>query len=636
MENKEQLTLYHFLTEAVAKYADRPVARTRAGGTEWREYTYSQWNTWIQELAMGFVEIGAAPGDKIVHIADNRMEWMVITMAINSLGCVDVPRGTDATLDDLSYIIKHTEATILIIESDKALAKLDGRWGDFPSLKCVVKIDGAEPNIPGKKTYKLDQLREMGKTKIASSGLETYHSRGRAIKPDDLATIIYTSGTTGTPKGVMLRHDSLVWEVGLAGKVLDLNTYDSTMCFLPPWHIAERALETAMISVGGCGNFTSVPTMVADLAACRPTVMLAVPRVWEGFYNRIHDQVQKAPAVRRGLFGFAKAGASQYTMAKQYILGLVAYAESPSITEYLKRLGYLLGFPLFFLWGAFGGLILGRIRKLLGGRVRLAFSGAGALPHNIDLFFRACGVPIVEAYGMTETTAVSTIRRPKRNKFQTLGPTLPGIEIQLRDEKGAVINEPGVKGIAWHKGPNIMVGYFKEPEKTKQTIDSQGYLNSGDLLVRTRTGEYRFAGRAKDTIVLLGGENIEPVPIEDKIKESPYVTNVMVVGQDRKTLGAIVTPNVDAVKEWASVTKVQLPPDANRWNENPELRNLYKGEIRRLVSDKNGFKSFEKVTNFHILHKDFEAGKEMTETLKVKRNVVADMYAKEIDTLYRE
>ena len=635
MEDKE-LTFYHFLQGAVTKYADRPVARTKAGAKEWREYSYAQWNEWIQELAIGLIDLGAKHGDKIVHIADNRMEWMVISMAITSIGCVDVPRGTDATLEDLSYIISHTEAAILIIENDKALKKLDGKWSSFKNLKTIIKIEGASPAAQRLQGYTLEQVREMGKKRIGAGGRDEYHARGRAVQPDDLTTVIYTSGTTGTPKGVMLRNRSLVWEVGLASTVLNLNTYDSTMCFLPPWHVAERALETSMIKVGGCGNFTSVPSMVADLAYCKPTVMLAVPRVWEGLYSKIHDQVRKAPAFRRGIFGFAKSGAANYTMAKQYLRGLVAYTEPPPISESLKRVGYFFAFPVLFLWNAFASLILGKIRSLLGGKVRLAFSGAGALPHNIDLFFRSCGVPIVEAYGMTETTAVSTIRRPNRNKFQTLGPTLPGIEIQLRDEKGNVITDPGVRGIAWHKGPHIMIGYFKEPEKTKQTIDDDGYLNSGDLLIRTLTGEFRFAGRAKDTIVLLGGENIEPVPIEDKIKESPYVTNVMVVGQDRKSLGAIVTPNTESLKEWAAQAGVPLPPEASAFNGNPDLRNLYRAEIKRLVSDQTGFKAFERITNFHVLHKDFESGKEMTETLKVKRNVVADMYAKEIDALYRD
>ena len=635
MEDKE-LTVYHFLQEATSKYADRPVARTRAGGKEWREYKYAEWNEWIQELALGLIEIGAKHGDKVVHIADNRMEWMVISMAITSIGSVDVPRGTDATLEDLAYIINHTEAGILIVENDKALRKLEGKWAGFKNLKTLIKIDGEAPSVSGLKGYTLEAVRELGRKRAASGGKEEYHTRGRAVQPDDLTTVIYTSGTTGTPKGVMLRNRSLVWEVGLASTVLNINTYDSTMCFLPPWHVAERALETSMIKVGGCGNFTTVPSMVADLATCKPTVMLAVPRVWEGFYSKIHDQVQKAPALNRAIFGFAKRGASQYTMAKQYLGGLVAYTEPPPFSEFLKRVGYLLAFPILFLWNAVASLVLARIRNLVGGKVRLAFSGAGALPHHVDLFFRSCGVPIVEAYGMTETTAVSTIRRPNRNKFQTLGPTLPGIEIQLRDEKGAVITEPGVRGIAWHKGPHIMIGYFKEPEKTKQTMDDQGFLNSGDLLIRTLTGEFRFAGRAKDTIVLLGGENIEPVPIEDKLKESPYVTNVMVVGQDRKSLGSIITPNVDSLKEWAAASNIELPADPTRYNQMPEIRNLYRGEVKRLVSDKNGFKSFERVTNFHVLHKDFEAGKEMTETLKVKRNVVADLYAKEIDALYRD
>ncbi len=630
-----EYTMYHFLQQTASSFADRPAARTRVG-KEWKEYKYSEWYQWIQELSLGLIDLGVKPQDKIVHIADNRVEWMVVSLAITSIGCVDVPRGTDATFEDLSYIINHVEAEILILENEKVYKKLQQNLGDFKNLKTLIVIEGKLPEVPGMATHTLEEIRERGKKSMAANGDAEFHNRGKAIKPDDLVSVIYTSGTTGTPKGVMLTNHSLVWENRAAHDVLKLNSSDSTMCFLPPWHIAERLLEMLMVSVGGCMNFTNVANIVNDMATHKPTVILAVPRVWEGIYKKIHDNVAKASPIARSLFNFSKWIAQHYTMAGQYLGGRVAYSEPPPAGETLKKAGYLFMLPTLWFYNLPAQAILGKIRKLVGGNAKFGFSGAGALPHNVDLFFRSCGIPIVEAYGMTETTGVSTFRKPEKNKFQTLGVTLNGIEVQLRTEKGEVITKAGEKGIAWHKGPNIMKGYYKEEEKTKATIDENGYLNSGDLLVMTTTGEFRFAGRAKDTIVLLGGENLEPVPIEDKLKESPLVSQVMIVGQDRKTLGALITPNVEGVTKWADSNGVKLGDDQSKWNENADLRNAYKVEIKNLISTGNGFKSFEKVSNFHVLPKEFEAGDEMTQTMKIKRNVVTDKYEKEIAALYGE
>ena len=255
-------------------------------------------------------------------------------------------------------------------------------------------------------------------------------------------------------------------------------------------------------------------------------------------------------------------------------------------------------------------------------------------PIKVDLFFRAAGIKLIEGYGMTETSAVLTHRIPECNKFQTLGVAAEGTELEIRTEKGEVITKPGIKGIIWTKGPHVMMGYYKNEEKTKETIDEKGFLNSGDLGQYATAGDIVFAGRAKDTIVLLGGENIEPEPIEDKIKESPFVNQVMVTGQDQKNLSALITPSLEAIKDWSESNNITLSEDQAAWNNNPELRSLYKKEIKSLVSNTSGFKAFERVSNFYIMHKDFEPGVEMTQTLKMRRNVIADMYEKEISKMY--
>ncbi len=629
-----QLTLYRFILDTAGKYGPRMAFRVRSGQT-WAGLTYDEWYKSIRELAMGLVDLGMKRQDKVALIADNRMDWMVCSMAITTIGGVDVPRGTDATLDDLKYIIGHTEAEFLIAENPKVVERLRKEIEAFPKLKHIILLEGEAPPVAGKSTLSVEAVRDKGRAVLSQKGDAAYHDLGTKVDPEDLATIIYTSGTTGAPKGVMLLHRNLVWMMETAQHVLKLSGDVVTMCFLPPWHIAERLLEMVVIQNGGTGNMTSIPTIAKDLAECKPTFIVLVPRVWEALYSRVQAGVAAASPVARTLFRFGENGAMTWIRAKHRVLGFEPLFAPPSFGWQLSRFALLPAMPFLFLWAAFGGLLLGRVKRIFGGRVKTAISGAGALPYKVDLFFRAAGIPILEAYGMTETTGVSIFRQRERNILKVLGPPAPGVEMQLRTEDGRLIEGSGQKGVAWHKGGHIMRGYYKEPEKTRAVLDKDGFLNSGDLLTRTINGEYAFAGRAKDTIVLLGGENLEPVPIEDKLKESAYINNVMIVGQDRKSLGAIITPNTDAVKEWAKKSSVVLGEQAT-WNANPALRDLYKGEIKRLVSDATGFKGFERVTGFHILRKDFDAGQEMTQTMKVRRNVVSDMYAKEIDDLYEK
>jgi long-chain acyl-CoA synthetase len=625
-------TLYYFLKEACETHGDNPVFRKKVNKV-WKNYSFSDWYEWIKELSAGLIDLGVKHQNRVGLIADNRLEWMVCSMAITTCGAIDVPRGTDSTVDDLIYITKHTETQYIFIENQRVVEKIKSKLTKFGKVKHIIIIDGKKPTLKGKKCYTLDEVRKRGKALIKKKGENVYLDRGMKTNPEEVASIIYTSGTTGTPKGVMLTHRNFIWQILSTTKLVHLDFNDSTLCFLPPWHIAERILELVLIGVGACGNMTTVPSIKADAATVKPTFLLFVPRIWEGVYKKIHDNVGKKSAIARGLFKFSKTGAILFVRAKESILGKKVYSSSPPLSDYLMKPVYLVIFPVLFLWNGFAQLILGNIRKIFGGKVRFAVCGAGALQPKVDLFFRAAGIPILETYGMTETTAISTFRRLEDIKFKTLGPTVKEVDIQLRTVEGEIINQPGVKGIAWHKGPHIMKGYFKEKAKTDKAIDKYGYLDSGDLLAFSRERELVYLGREKDTIVLSGGENLEPAPIEDKLRESFFINQVMVVGQDEKSLGVIITPAVEFIEDWAKQNGVKLG-DQKTWNENPNLRNLYKEEIRNLISTESGFKPFERITGFHILHKDFDPGVEMTQTMKIKRSVVTDMYEKEINEIY--
>ena len=360
-------------------------------------------------------------------------------------------------------------------------------------------------------------------------------------------------------------------------------------------------------------------------------MLVSVPRVWESFYNKVQDGLKNASGLKRGLLGLFSTVADRFSWHKDNLMGRIfALKKRNFLLTFFGKLYSLVVILLLMIPNLLAKLILGKVKAALGNRITFAFSGAGALPLHIDRFFYSIGVPILEAYGMTETCGVSTLREKNHVVIGTVGKTLPGVEIKLLNEQGAEVTNPGEKGVAWHKGPHIMRGYYKEPEKTKEVL-KDGWLNSGDIMMLTTTGEFKFAGRAKDTIVLLGGENLEPEPIEKALSQSQFIDQVVVVGQDRKTLGCLILPNSENLQ--SKLSENGSAPNPN-WGENAEALAIIKTEIKSRISAKTGFKSFERVSAFKLLDKPFEVGDELTQTMKVKRNVVFDKYAELIDSMY--
>ncbi len=628
-------TNYWIIRKTAEHYPESVAQMFKEGSADYKSITFREMFENVKAIAMGLREAGAIKSDKVGLIADVGPRWLWTSLGINTIGCVDVPRGTDATEQDLRYIFHHADCGIIFLEHGKVFKKIENYLNEFPGLKLIVFFDDPGSISTGNiKTTTLAQLMENGR-KVLAGGDAKYHELALSVQENDLATIIYTSGTTGNPKGVMHTQKSLAWEVDHAIRGIDVPPNGVTMGFLPPWHIAERLIEVVAIRTITAVAFTSVATLAKDLAAARPTFLLSVPRVWESFYNRVMDNVKKAPPIGRAMFAFASWTAMHYTYYRDVLFGLQYRLQREFIgLTLLRKLGALVALLLLVVPNVIAQLILGKVRAVLGGRTRFAISGAGALPEYIDRFFYSVGVPIVETYGMTETVGVSARRNFPGTVIGTVGSTFPGVEIKLIDEKGNVVTEPNVKGVAYHRGPHIMQGYYKEPEKTAQVLSADGWLNSGDILVWTTGGQLKFAGRAKDTIVLLGGENVEPQPIEDALSQSDLIAQIVVVGQDKKTLGALIVPNAEAVKKALMLEGKEAPSDFSKWNDDPAVLNLFKNEIKVRNSEKAGFKNFEKVTTFALLSKEFQPGEELTQTLKVRRNVVFDKYKNEIEKMY--
>lgn len=644
----EKESLYHLVRDTVATYAERPIYWVKPDGQNFSAVSFFNWRADMKRWSAFLLHhLNVKHGEPIGLLCDNRYEWNMICLGIDTIGAIDVPRGCDATPEDVTYILNHTECKILIVEHEKMLrtiANLIGE-GKLPHIKHIIAINAAAKfkkqdqyshhlnNI--KLHYFIDCLA-IGEELLDQHGEGLLKKRGEAIKPHDLTTIIYTSGTTGTPKGVMLEHRNFCWEISQVQQTIPLNERDRVVVFLPPWHIAERVLEITLMACGSSMAPSNVIHLSGDLKAIKPTTIVSVPRVWEGLYKKVMDNVRKSDEKKQKIFNFARDTALMYTDIVDNLLDRFAETEEEPTGERLMRKGLsLLLFPLFAILNIPAQLILKKVKNILGGKVRFAISGAGAIPEQVANFFRAVGIAIMDGYGMTETTALSVVGELPWPRRGAVGRPLPGVQIQLREEDGRVVTRPGLKGILWHKGPHIMRGYYKEPEKT-DAILQDGWLNSGDIFMWTTTGEVTFAGRAKDTIVLAGGENVEPEPIEMKLKESDYINQTVVVGQDKKTLGVLIVPNWEFAIEHLQEQGIETPDDKSIWNANKEIHKFYQNIVKENISTKNGFKAYERVSGFYLLGKELEKGVEMTETMKVKRNVVFEKFDLEIRSIYHE
>lgn len=645
MPNSPQ-TIHALVRESLRRNSDEICYYVKKDGKEYIPVTYAAWGTDLHNFSAFLVHsLGMPHGMRVGLLCDNRYEWNMISLGITAVGGIDVPRGCDATAQDILYILNHTEAEIVVVEHERMLGVLCDQISELPQIKHVISIEESGE-------YKrLPELREkLGAIPLhffadaLKTGAEILHNegdakimhRGESVKPADLVTIIYTSGTTGTPKGVMIDHKAQCWEVKTIQDNYPIGPADRCVIFLPPWHIAERMLELTLFACGSSMANSTIPTLGQDFQRIKPTILVSVPRVWEQLYKKVLDNVNKASPVARALFGFASSVAKRSRDGRDAAMNRFAVTETGTGVALYGRVFSFLLVPFFAIANVPAQLILKKVKNIFGGRVRFAISGAGAMPEQVGLFFRSVGIPILDGYGMTETTGVAIMSLLPWPTRGAVGRVLPGAKIELRQpEDGSVVTEPGKKGVLWHFGPHVMRGYYKNPEKTAEVL-KDGWLNSGDIFTWTTRGEVKFAGRAKDTIVLAGGENVEPGPIEVTLSESVYVGQCVVVGQDRKTLSALIVPRWDGVKVALERQNKTAPDGTEDWNDDPEIRKFFAEIVRQHISAKKGFKTFERVTNFYVMHKEFEKGVEMTESMKIKRNVVEEIYADRIQVMYRD
>jgi long-chain acyl-CoA synthetase len=454
-------------------------------------------------------------------------------------------------------------------------------------------------------------------------------------KGDDLATVIFTSGTTGEPKGVMLTHRMFLCQLPPFRNIFDTKPGEIWLSVLPVWHVFERAIEYIILyqsdSIAYSKPISSV--LMADFIAIKPHYLVTVPRVWEAIMDGIFRTVKQMGKLQKFFFNFFVSFGLLYTYFRDLTFGLI-----PNFRGRLRAVDAVLGFfPWLFLMPVRGLawlIVFRRLKLRLGGRFKAGLSGGGAIPPKVDHFFNAVGLRLQEGYGLTETAPIVSARRFKKSRRGTIGRILvDAAEFKILDDRGGVL-PPGRNGILYVRGEQVMKGYYKKPEMTAAVLSEDGWFNTGDIAMSTHDGELRITGRAKDTIVLLGGENVEPVPIENRLKESPHIFQAVVLGQDQKYLAALIVPVQEALMAFAEKNGIPIV-DYELLLQQPEIIELIADDIAELVSAAAGFKTFERIYKFTLLPKPFEPGVEMSSKQEPLRHKVAANYVREIQGLFK-
>ncbi|MGF1542461.1 MAG: AMP-binding protein [Pleurocapsa sp.] len=594
--------------------------------------TYGQLNNLIQQFATGLQVLGVKAQDKVALFADNSPRWFVADQGIMTAGGVDVVRSSAAETQELAYILENSDSTSLVVENLQILAKLHSYLANLP-IKLIVLLSDETPNTEATiQTVNFPQLIELGKNNQLQSVEQT---------KDTLATLLYTSGTTGKPKGVMLSHGNLLHQVNHITTVFQPHSGDVLLSILPSWHSYERAAEYFFLSQGCTQIYTSIRHFKKDLKEFKPTYMVGVPRLWESLYEGIQKQLQSQSKSQQKLVKFFLKQSESYIIAKRIAENLsLDHFNASSLQRAAADLKAGTLAPIHALADR---LVYRKIRDAVG-NIQAVCSGGGSLAKYLDDFYETIGIAVFVGYGLTETSPITNARTPQHNLRGSAGRPLPETEIKIVHPETRETLATGEKGLVLIRGTQVMQGYYNNYEATEGAIDSEGWFDSGDLGLLTPTGDLVLTGRAKDTIVLTNGENIEPQPIEDACVRSVYIDQMVLVGQDQRSLGALIVPNLEALSQWATGKNLNLnlPNPESTAEEiaqsdinNQAIKDLLRQELNREVQNRPGYRPDDRLGDFRLILEPFsQENGMMTQTLKIKRPTVTERYQHLIDEMF--
>ena len=582
-------------------------------------YTYRELATDIRRFAAGLQALGLQPGEKVAIFSENRPRWMVADQGIMTAGAIDAVRGANAEKSELLYILEHSDSVGLVVQDLDTLRKLaDGLAVRRLRFVILLTDEAAEldADLSGAKLLNFSEVMGLGGELVPV-----------VFGRDRTATLMYTSGTSGSPKGVMLSQANLLSQIAGASSVVSVGPGKKVMSILPIWHCYERSFEYFVLSQGCTQIYTNIRYVKKDLKEHSPQYMVAVPRLWESIYEGVQKQFRDQPEGKQKLVQFFISQSLQYIRAKRTLSGLnLDKLDSSTADKMVAALKLIYLWPIHKLGDA---IVYSKVRDALGGEVDYLVSGGGSIADYLEDFYELAGIEILGGYGLTETSPITHVRRPWRNLRGADGQAVPGTETAIVDLENRQPVPVGTPGLVLLRGPQVMQGYYKNEEATRKAVSPEGWFDSGDLGQVTDEGDLIITGRAKDTIVLTNGENIEPTPVENACLRSPYVDQIMLVGQDQKALGALIVPNMEALEKWAATKGIA--PDL----ESAEVKSLFRQELKREVANRPGYRPDDRIATFALVAEPFTVENGLlTQTLKVKRNQVGDRYREVIEGLF--
>ena len=581
------------VADSCVKFGKLPALTAYANKT-WSTLTYSELGGRVAALSIGFHEIGIEHGDRVAILSENRIEWALTDFALLAVGAVTVPIYPSLPEEQVKFIVTDCGATAIVVSDSKQLKKALSLKDTCTNLKIVAVMD---ENLECEAVVSLTAIAARG-TDAGADALAAYAARRDSVASQDLMSIIYTSGTTGSPKGAMLTHANMVCGAVSAAEFFPFhNPGEVFLSFLPLCHVFERVTHCLSIMMGSHTVYNdSIFKLMDNVSTYQPTVMQCVPRVFESIHERVLETVSKQKASKQKIFHWAvQAGAS---CAQDKNCG-----KTPSPFRQLRGL-------------IADRLVLSKVRAKFGGRLKFFVSGGAPLHPTTFDFFQAIKIPILEGWGLTETTAAASCNPFGAARVETVGLAQFGSQVRIAEDGEILV-----------RGGGVMRGYWNQPEATAAAIDPQGWFHTGDLGNISVDGYIRITGRKKDIIVLANGKNVAPQGIESKIKESSFISEIVLLGDKSSAISAVVVPNFDKVKLWAAANNITFTD--KDMASSPEIRKLIKQEID---SRSAGLADFEKIKRFDLLNNPFTVDSgELTPTLKVKRNVVAEKFGRSQD-----
>jgi long-chain acyl-CoA synthetase len=568
---------------------------------QWKALTFAEAVDQSEKLSAGLAYYGIEKGDKVAIISTNRVEWALIDYAVLALGAALVPVYPTLLKDQVQYIINDSEAKIVIAENDDQRDKINLIRDNLNNVGHFFCIDGAVEKDDSK-WHTLDSLAEKGEAFLKENS-DYVTGSIQKIKREDIATIIYTSGTTGEPKGAILSHKNFLSNLDEVSKLFKCYPEDIFLSFLPLSHILERTAGHyfSCYNASMVAYAESIDTVAANMQEIKPTMMISVPRLYEKMYSRVLEAAESGSPLKRKIFYWSVKNGRKY-------MQLVNDKKAVTLSLKIKK-------------AIATKLVFSKLQDKVGGRLRYFVSGGAPLSAEIGEFFNAAGLVILEGYGLTETSPGISFNRPESYRFGTVGLPLPAYEVKIAED-GEILT----------RGDHVMLGYLNKEQETKEVIDSEGWFYTGDIGFIDEDGYLTITDRKKNIIVTSGGKNIAPQPIENKLVTGKYIEQAVVIGDNRKFCSAVIVPDREAAINWAQNANIDHE-DIEKLLSHPQFTAVIQNEIDMLTED---YSSFERIQKILLVPGPFslESG-ELTPSLKVKRKVVEEKFAEQIDELYK-